>query len=66
MMPNRSVRLVALALWIALCVGGGALIGVTTEGDGSTWYASINEPSWTSIFTPCIRQLSLNRSSAAL
>jgi tryptophan-rich sensory protein len=47
MMPHRSARLVALALWIALCVGGGALIGVTTQGGGSTWYASLNKPSWT-------------------
>ena len=40
-------RFVALALWIALCVGGGALIGVTTQGGDSQWYASLNKPSWT-------------------
>ena len=47
MMAQRSSRLVALALWIALCVGGGALIGVTTQGGDSPWYASLNKPSWT-------------------
>jgi tryptophan-rich sensory protein len=46
MMAHRSARLVALALWMALCVGGGALIGVTTQGD-SAWYASLEKPSWT-------------------
>ena len=47
MMAHRSSRLVALALWIALCVGGGALIGVTTQAGDSPWYASLNKPSWT-------------------
>jgi tryptophan-rich sensory protein len=47
MTAHRSARLGALALWIALCVGGGALIGVTTEGGDSPWYASLNKPSWT-------------------
>lgn len=36
-----------LALWIALTVGGGALIGVATQGGGSQWYASLNKPPWT-------------------
>jgi tryptophan-rich sensory protein len=47
MMAHRAARLVALALWIALCVGGGALIGVTTQGGDSPWYASLNKPWWT-------------------
>jgi benzodiazapine receptor len=47
MMAHRSARLLVLALWIALCVGGGALIGVTTQGGDSPWYASLNKPSWT-------------------
>jgi translocator protein len=47
MMAHRSARLLALALWIALCVGGSALIGVTTQGGDSPWYASLNKPSWT-------------------
>ena len=46
-MPHRSARLIALALWIALCAGGGALIGVTTPGGDSPWYASLDKPSWT-------------------
>ena len=47
MTPDRSRRLVALALWIALCAGGGALIGVATQGGNSPWYASLDKPSWT-------------------
>lgn len=46
-MVHRAARLVALALWIALCVGGGALIGITTQGGDSPWYASLDKPSWT-------------------
>lgn len=47
MSTHRSARLVALALWIALCVGGGALIGLATQGGDSSWYASLDRPSWT-------------------
>ncbi len=47
MMAHRSARLLGLALWIALCVGGGALIGVTTQGGDSRWYASLTKASWT-------------------
>ena len=47
MMARRSALLLELALWIALCVGGGALIGVATDGGDSPWYASLNKPSWT-------------------
>lgn len=47
MTAHRSARLLGLALWIALCVGGGALIGLTTQGGDSRWYASLNKPSWT-------------------
>ncbi|HEX7020067.1 MAG TPA: TspO/MBR family protein [Gemmatimonadaceae bacterium] len=47
MTTHRSARLVALALWMALCVGGGALIGLATQGGDSSWYASLNRPSWT-------------------
>ena len=55
MRARRSARLLELAFWIALCVGGGALIGVMTQGGDSTWYASLNKPSWTPpswIFAP--------------
>ena len=36
-----------LALWVAICVGGGALIGFATQGGDSAWYASLDKPSWT-------------------
>lgn len=38
---------VGLALWVALCVGGGALIGVTSAGGDSSWYQALHRPSWT-------------------
>jgi translocator protein len=47
MIAQRSARLVGLALWLALCVGGGAWIGVATQGGESPWYASLDKPSWT-------------------
>jgi tryptophan-rich sensory protein len=47
MMAHRSVQLLGLALWVVLCVGGGALIGVVTQGGDSLWYASLNKPAWT-------------------
>jgi translocator protein len=47
MTTDRSRRFVALALWIALCAGGGALIGLSTQGGDSPWYASLDKPSWT-------------------
>ena len=47
MTTNRSHRLAALVLWIALCAGGGALIGLATQGGDSPWYAALDKPSWT-------------------
>ena len=47
MTTDRFPRLVALALWIALCVGGGTLIGLAAPGGDSPWYASLDKPSWT-------------------
>lgn len=32
--------------WLALCVGGGALIGVVTSGGGDPWYLALNKPTW--------------------
>jgi tryptophan-rich sensory protein len=55
MMARGSARPAVLACWIALCVGGGAGIGVTTQGGDSTWYASLDKPFWTPpgwIFAP--------------
>ena len=36
-----------LAILLLICVGGGAVIGVVTAGGISTWYAQLNQPSWT-------------------
>ena len=47
MRAHRCTRFVPLALWIALCAGGGALIGTLTQGGDSSWYAAIDKPSWT-------------------
>jgi tryptophan-rich sensory protein len=37
----------ALAAWLALCVGGGAAVGVLTAGGDSAWYRQLAKPSWT-------------------
>lgn len=36
----------ALAGWLLLTVGGGALIGVLSNGGDSAWYAALNKPPW--------------------
>ena len=36
-----------LAAWLAVCVGGGALVGLATAGGDSAWYESLAKPSWT-------------------
>ena len=36
-----------LAAWLAVCVGGGALVGLATAGGDSAWYESLARPSWT-------------------
>lgn len=41
--------------WLALCVGGGALIGLTSAGGDSPWYQALDRPSFTPpswIFAP--------------
>jgi benzodiazapine receptor len=37
----------ALAAWLAGCVGGGALVGLATAGGDSAWYESLAKPAWT-------------------
>jgi tryptophan-rich sensory protein len=48
-MPNAGGprEYLGLAAWLAVCVGGGALVGVATAGGDSPWYASLAKPSWT-------------------
>jgi len=36
----------ALLAWIAVCVGGGALVGVFTNGGTSPWYLGLTKPAW--------------------
>ncbi len=36
----------ALAGWLLLTVGGGALIGLLTSGGNSPWYQALDKPSW--------------------
>jgi tryptophan-rich sensory protein len=36
-----------LTLWVAVCVLGGAAIGVLTGGGDSAWYRTLNKPAWT-------------------
>ncbi len=32
--------------WLLLCVGGGALIGILSNGGDSLWYATLRKPGW--------------------
>src|SRR5262245_45502084 len=41
-LPARS----GLWIWLLLCVGGGALIGIANPGGESPWYQSLNQPSF--------------------
>lgn len=54
MKPSKR-SYVGLALWVALCVGGGAMIGIVTAGGDSAWYQTLDKPSWTPpgwVFSP--------------
>jgi len=43
-----SARSLAVLIGLlALCVGGGALIGIVTAGNIDAWYATLQRPSWT-------------------
>lgn len=58
-LPGASLRATspsaALAGWLLLTVGGGALIGVLTNGGQSAWYESLDTPPWNppdAVFAP--------------
>ncbi|MCC7186558.1 MAG: tryptophan-rich sensory protein [Acidobacteria bacterium] len=38
--------MIALVLWIVLCVGGGALVGFTSDSGNTAWYQSLVKPAW--------------------
>jgi translocator protein len=46
-MALAARQYVALAAWLVVCVGGGALVGFATAGGDSAWYQSLVKPSWT-------------------
>jgi tryptophan-rich sensory protein len=44
---NRAMDLIALALFVALCLGVGALGAAVTQTSVATWYANLVKPSFT-------------------
>jgi translocator protein len=44
---GKSREYLGLAVWLAACIGGGALVGLATAGGDSEWYESLAKPSWT-------------------
>ncbi|MDA1307081.1 MAG: tryptophan-rich sensory protein [Acidobacteria bacterium] len=36
----------ALLLWLVLCVGGGALVGLTSASGDTEWYRALAKPAW--------------------
>lgn len=50
MLPREGAlqkKLIPLAIWIVVCVGGGALTGIATAGGDSEWYRNLQKPAWT-------------------
>ncbi len=45
--PNVAHSPRALALWLLLTVGGGALVGLLSNGGDSSWYLALDKPAWT-------------------
>jgi benzodiazapine receptor len=42
----RGEIVMALVLWLLLCVGGGALVGLTSASGDTVWYQSLSKPAW--------------------
>ena len=38
--------MIALLLWLVLCVGGGGLVGLTSASGDTEWYRSLVKPAW--------------------
>lgn len=38
--------MIGLILWVVLCVGGGALVGVASASGDTEWYRSLVKPAW--------------------
>ena len=36
----------SLLFWLVLCVGAGALVGLTSSSGDTEWYRALNKPSW--------------------
>jgi translocator protein len=39
-------QVLACVLWVALCVGGGALVGTASASGDTAWYQSLAKPAW--------------------
>ena len=44
--PITPAQVLAGVLWVALCVGGGALVGVASVSGDTAWYQSLATPAW--------------------
>lgn len=38
--------MIALLVWLGLCVGGGTLIGIASASGDTEWYRSLIKPAW--------------------
>lgn len=38
--------MIGLILWLVLCVGGGALVGISSNSGDTEWYRSLVKPAW--------------------